>query len=360
MAKQKVLVMAGGTGGHVFPALAMAHELHDKGYEIHWLGTKTKIESKLVPEAGYELHTIDVEGLRGKGKLTLLLAPFKLLKALWQARKAVKKVSPVAVLGLGGFATGPGGLAARLMGIPLVIHEQNAIAGMTNKILSRFANVVMQAFEGALPNGLTVGNPVRKEITALTEKKTVNQPLNVLVVGGSLGAVALNNAIIDAAKQLLESGQQDEMPNIRHQVGVNNYDAVIEAYKAAGIDGNEKIHVSAFIDDMAAAYEWADLIVCRSGALTVSEVACAGVPALFIPYPFAVDDHQTKNAQVLVEAKAAEIKQQKELNAEWLMERWKYFQQNEATLMAMSANAKSAAIPNATELAVEQVLQQIK
>lgn len=354
--------MAGGTGGHVFPALAMAHELHDKGYEIHWLGTKTKIESKLVPEAGYQLHTIDVEGLRGKGKLTLLLAPFKLLKALWQARKAVKKVSPVAVLGLGGFATGPGGLAARLMGIPLVIHEQNAIAGMTNKILSRFANVVMQAFEGALPKGLTVGNPVRKEITALTEKNAVSKPLNILVVGGSLGAVALNNAIIDAAKQLSEDELQESMPNIRHQVGVNNYDGVIKAYKAAGIDldTNDHIEVSAFIDDMAAAYEWADLIVCRSGALTVSEVACAGVPALFIPYPFAVDDHQTKNAQVLVEAKAAEIKQQKELNAEWLMKRWKFYQENEATLIAMSANAKSVAIPNATELAVEQVLQQIK
>lgn len=358
--KQRILVMAGGTGGHVFPALAMAKQLQDKGYEIHWLGTQAGIEAKLVPAAGIELHTIEVTGLRGKGKLTLLAAPFKLVKALWQARRQVKKVKPVAVLGLGGFATGPGGLAARLMGIPLVIHEQNAIAGMTNKTLAPMANVVMQAFDGALPNALTVGNPVREDIVALPLKEKINTPLNILIVGGSLGAAALNSAVIDAIVANKKNGELKI--NICHQVGSRNIESVLAQYKDAGIElnGQNSIEVLAFIDDMAQAYQAADLIVCRSGALTVSEVACAGLPAIFVPFPFAVDDHQTKNADVLVQANAAELKAQNELTGEWLLERWQHFSDQPELLLTMAGQAKTVAINNATELAVEQLLLQIE
>lgn len=365
-----VMVMAGGTGGHVFPALAVADELKQQGYEIHWLGTAAGIEADVIPKSGYPLHCIQVTGLRGKGKLALLAAPFKIIKAIYQAWQFMRIVRPSAVLGLGGFATGPGGVAAKLLGVPLLIHEQNAFPGMTNRLLKPLANVVMQAFPNTFKgtNGLekllTTGNPVRAGILTAKEhceEKEAAEPkkLNILVVGGSLGAVALNNAVMDAlALTLKENAGAQVIPNIWHQVGKKNIDAVKQAYGEKNLTGKAK--VVAFIDDMAEAYAWADLVVCRAGALTVSEVACAGKAAIFIPFPFAVDDHQTANAQVLVNAGAAEIKQQKELTAQWLASRWQNYLENPEQIKQMSIAAKGASVADATQVVAEQVIKQIR
>lgn len=376
MTNKTVMVMAGGTGGHVFPALAVADELKQQGYDIHWLGTAAGIESELVPKAGYPLHCIKVAGLRGKGKLTLLLAPLKVLKAIFQAIKIMRVVRPSAVLGLGGFATGPGGIAAKLLRIPLLIHEQNAFPGMTNRLLRPLANVVMQAFpntfKGAknLSKQLTTGNPVRANIVALHAEKEplstaaasqTNTKINVLVVGGSLGAVGINTAVIDALSLLLANDSaplEQTTPNIWHQVGKRNFDTVTQQYAEKGL--TDKVKVVAFIDDMAAAYAWADIVVCRSGALTVSEVACAGKAAIFIPYPYAVDDHQTANAQVLVNAGAAEIKQQADLTATWLAGRWQYYLDNPQQIKKMAKAAKEQSITDAAQVVAEQVINQIR
>lgn len=363
-----VMVMAGGTGGHVFPALAVADELKQRGYDIHWLGTAAGIEADLVPKSGYPLHCINVTGLRGKGKLALLAAPWKIVKAIYQALQFMRIVRPSAVLGLGGFATGPGGVAAKLLGVPLLIHEQNAFPGMTNRLLKPLSNVVMQAFPNTfrgtkgLEKLLTTGNPVRANILALdkNEAKISNAEyaLNILVVGGSLGAVALNNAVINALSLMTKSDKENNLPNVWHQVGKKNIESVLQTYVDKGVDGKAK--VVAFIDDMSAAYAWADLVVCRAGALTVSEVACAGKAAIFIPFPFAVDDHQTANAQVLVNAGAAEVKQQKELTAEWLAERWKHYSEDTQQIKDMSIAAKGASISDATQVVTEQVIKQIR
>ena len=374
MTNKTVMVMAGGTGGHVFPALAVADELKSQGYDIHWLGTAAGIEADLVPKSGYPLHCINVTGLRGKGKLALLAAPWKIIKAIYQAIRFMRIVRPDAVLGLGGFATGPGGVAAKLLGIPLLIHEQNAFPGMTNRLLKPMSNVVMQAFPNTFRGSkkidrlFTTGNPVRTEIVALGDRKQDSHPrLNVLVVGGSLGAVALNNTVMDAlalmikdglAQGLSESELATALPNVKHQVGKKNFASVQQGYAEKGLEG--KAEVVSFIDDMAAAYDWADIVLCRSGALTVSELACAGKAAIFIPYPFAVDDHQTANAQVLVKAGAAEINQQKELTAHWLAERLKSYAENPERINLMSMAAKGASVANATEVVTEQVIKQIR
>tara|TARA_R110001583_G_scaffold154899_2_gene306581 strand:- start:639 stop:1781 length:1143 start_codon:yes stop_codon:yes gene_type:complete len=377
MKNKTVMIMAGGTGGHVFPALAVADELKEQGYDIHWLGTAAGIEADLVPKSGYPLHCINVTGLRGKGKLALLGAPWKITKAIYQAVQFMRIVRPSAVLGLGGFATGPGGVAAKLLGVPLLIHEQNAFPGMTNRLLKPMANVVMQAFPNTFKGSknldrlLTTGNPVRSTIVALgnahkndsDSNYVKKEKLNVLVVGGSLGAVGLNNAVMGALSLMVKESLADEvllnaLPNVWHQVGKKNIDAVQQGYAEKGLEG--KANVVAFIDDMAVAYEWADIVVCRSGALTVSEIACAGKAAIFIPFPFAVDDHQTANAQILVKAGAAEIKQQKELTAEWLAERLKSYSENPEKIKFMSIAAKGASIANATQVVTEQVIKQIR
>jgi UDP-N-acetylglucosamine--N-acetylmuramyl-(pentapeptide) pyrophosphoryl-undecaprenol N-acetylglucosamine transferase len=371
--KKTVMIMAGGTGGHVFPALAVADELKQQGYDIHWLGTAVGIEADLVPKSGYPLHCINVTGLRGKGKLALLAAPWKIIKAIFQALQFMRIVRPSAALGLGGFATGPGGVAAKLLGIPLLIHEQNAFPGMTNRLLKPLSNVVMQAFPNTFKGShkldrlFTTGNPVRANIVSLgsinKDDERKNQPLNVLVVGGSLGAVALNNAVMDALSLMVKgdhafSTLEHSLPNIWHQVGKKNIEAVLQAYAAKGLEGKAK--VVAFIDDMAVAYDWADVVVCRSGALTVSEIACAGKAAIFIPFPFAVDDHQTANAQILVKVGAAEIKQQKELTAEWLAERLKSYAEDPGKIKSMSIAAKSVSIANAAQVVTEQIIKQIR
>jgi len=345
-----VLMMAGGTGGHVFPALAVAHELKNQGYEIHWLGTAAGIEAELVPANGFPLHTINIAGLRGKGKLGLLGAPMKIFRAVAQALAVIRKVRPLAVVGLGGYATGPGGIAAWLKGIPLLIHEQNAYAGMTNKLLQRFSAVSMQAFPGALEGALVTGNPVRQEVVdipAPDSREFHTGNLRVLVVGGSLGAVALNTAVFEAMKQLPE----DKRPDLRHQVGKRNIEEVSALYKEAGINAD----VTAFIDDMAAAYSWADLVVCRSGALTVSEISAAGCAAIFVPFPYAVDDHQTANAQYLQKEGAAMIRQQTELTPDWLAQQWTLLADDRALLRDMSIKARELAKTDATDKVVEQV-----
>jgi UDP-N-acetylglucosamine--N-acetylmuramyl-(pentapeptide) pyrophosphoryl-undecaprenol N-acetylglucosamine transferase len=375
MTKKTIMIMAGGTGGHVFPALAVADELKQQGYEIHWLGTAAGIEADVIPKAGYPLHCIEVTGLRGKGKLALLAAPLKIIKAIYQALRFMRIVNPSAVLGLGGFATGPGGIAAKLLGAPLLIHEQNAFPGMTNRLLKPFANVVMQAFPNTfkgtkgLEKLLTTGNPVRSNILALNElssgesqtvgSDTESSKMNVLVIGGSLGAVGLNNAVMDALVLLnKDATSESKVPNVWHQVGKKNFESVQQSYVEKGLEGKAK--VSDFIDDMAKAYDWADLVVCRSGALTVSEVACAGKAAIFIPFPFAVDDHQTANAQILAHAGAAEVKQQSELSADWLANKLKKYAEQPQLIKNMSIAAKAVSVVDATEVVAQQVIKQIR
>ncbi|AVV35445.1 undecaprenyldiphospho-muramoylpentapeptide beta-N-acetylglucosaminyltransferase [Halomonas sp. SF2003] len=313
--------MAGGTGGHVIPALSLARALAAAGHEIHWLGSPRGIENRLVPDAGYPLHRVEVAGLRGKGLAGYAAIPFRLARAVLQARRVIRELKPVLVVGLGGFASGPGGLAARLEGIPLIIHEQNAIAGLTNKVLARMATRVYAAFPGAFPPALgaqVVGNPVRDEIAdvgaaeRVTETAGEARALHLLVMGGSLGAQALNETLAPALALLPEASR----PVVRHQAGRDKQEATLAAYQAAGVTAE----VSEFIGDMAEAYAWADLVVCRAGALTVAELAAAGRPAVLVPFPHAVDDHQTVNAAVLVKADAARLIPQNTLTAERLAE----------------------------------------
>ena len=309
-----VIIMAGGTGGHVYPALATAKELISRGYTVSWVGAPDSFESRLVPQHKIEFDAIDIKGLRGNGIKRLLTAPFLLTQSLGQALSVMRRRKPALVIGMGGFASGPGGVAARLTGTPLVIHEQNAIAGFTNKLLSKFATVVCEAFPGtfrASKKVVTTGNPVRAEIAEIappTERMAQhNRPLRLLVVGGSLGAAALNE-VVPAALALID---EDKRPATGHQSGRNKEQQTQQAYEEAGV----KAWVVEFIDDMAEAYSWADLMICRSGALTISELAAAGVASILVPYPFAVDDHQTLNARYLADKGAAVILQQQDMSA---------------------------------------------
>lgn len=346
-----VLMMAGGTGGHVFPALAVAKELQQQGAVIHWLGTESGIEAELVPDAGIALHYLAIKGLRGKGLLGLLKAPFKIIKATLQAKKIITEIKPHVVVGFGGYVTGPGGVAAKIAGIPLVIHEQNAIAGLTNKLLAKLSDSVMQAFPNTLKNARTVGNPVRESVTVLPAPATrINidsKELNVLVIGGSLGAVALNNKVLEAMQSLPLVAR----PHLWHQVGKHNIEAMQAAYQSAGVEAK----VVAFIDDVATAYQWADLVVCRAGALTVAEVAAAGCAALFVPFPFAVDDHQTANANYLVKENAALMIQQAELSATELSQKWTHYSENKQELLQLANAAQALAITTATTAVVDEI-----
>jgi len=317
---KRLLVMAGGTGGHVFPGLAVANMLRDQGWELHWLGCSTRMEADLVPKHNIDISYIDVEGVRGNGIVRLIKAPFQLIRSVWQARRVIKSFKPDVVLGMGGFASGPGGIAAKLCSIPLILHEQNAVAGLTNRYLAKVATKVMVAFDGALSahEPSVVGNPVRQDIVELG-RQTVNKGkiLNILVVGGSLGAKILNDTL-PATLPLLDSISV----NIVHQAGKNNGSALQENYltnnSALLEQQTSMVKVSDFIDDMAQAYQQADIVICRAGALTVSEIAVLGLPAIFIPLPYAVDDHQTKNAQALSDNKAAVIIPQSTLSPESL------------------------------------------
>lgn len=347
MAKPHVLIMAGGTGGHVFPALAVADELRSRGVEVSWMGTKAGLESRIVPEAGIPIHYIKVSGLRGKGLVGWLLAPVKLVIAIIHALAIVIKIKPVSVLGMGGFASGPGGVAAWLLRRPLVLHEQNAVIGMTNKLLSHIATRLMEAFPGAFKDNMAehVGNPIRKAISDLPEPAVRYQQredaIRILVIGGSLGAQALNETVPQAIAALPESINVE----VWHQSGANKLDITCDSYQQSSVTAN----VVSFVDDMAKAYAWADLVICRAGALTVSELSAAGVAAIFIPFPYAVDDHQTLNAQYLVDAGAARLMQQKSLTAESLSDcLQELIDKGRSHLLKMAEAARTCAKPDAT------------
>lgn len=342
-----VMIMAGGTGGHVFPALSLASWLRERGFRIVWLGTRRGIEARLVPAAGIEVEWIDIGGLRGKTVGTLLAAPWRLARALWQSLRAVWRHRPIVVVGLGGYVTGPGGVAARLAGKPLVIHEQNAVAGFTNRMLAKVATRVLEGFEGGFApsvGAIAVGNPVRDAFFALPPPAARfaerQGAIRVLVIGGSQGAQRLNALVPNALGQL--KGECDIV--VRHQSGERNFDATRAEYAKCGVSAD----VTAFIDDVAEAYAWADLVICRAGALTVAEVAAVGLAAIFIPLPSAVDDHQTRNAEFLVARGAAIRLAERELDATKLAEYLRDLSRDRSVLLNMADRARELARPAAT------------
>ena len=342
-----VVIMAGGTGGHIYPGIAVANAIKARfpmrSTPVMWLGSEGGLETELVPKAGLPIQTISVSGLRGKGMLTRLAAPFKLLKACWQARRFFKEYQPSIVIGMGGFVAGPGGLMSKWLGIPLIVHEQNAVAGMTNRYLNRLATVSLTAFPDALPNGKTVGNPVRKSLTELDlpAERFLQRSgrLKLLVLGGSLGAQAINECLPQALALMPEA----DRPVVIHQTGHKTFEETRTAYEQAGI----KAEVVDYIHEMDQAYAWADLAVCRAGAMTIAELTAVGLGSVLIPFPHAVDDHQTLNADYLVKQGGALLKQQAELTPEWLAEHLALFDNNRTALVDMSSKAKLAAYPNA-------------
>ncbi|MEJ4046365.1 undecaprenyldiphospho-muramoylpentapeptide beta-N-acetylglucosaminyltransferase [Erwinia sp. SLM-02] len=347
MSGKRLMVMAGGTGGHVFPGLAVAHHLMAQGWQVRWLGTADRMEADLVPKHGIDIEFIRISGLRGKGIKAQLAAPLRIFNAWRQARAIMKRWQPDVVLGMGGYVSGPGGLAAWSCGIPVVLHEQNGIAGLTNKWLAKIAKKVMQAFPGAFPNAEVVGNPVRTDVLALplpAERLTGRVgPTRVLVIGGSQGARILNQTLPEVAAILGDS------ITLWHQVGKGALDSVNQAYAQVGQTQHK---VAEFIDDMAEAYAWADVVVCRSGALTVSEVAAAGLPAIFVPFQHK-DRQQYWNALPLEQAGAAKIYEQPQFTAETVastLAGW-----DRATLLQMAEKARAVAIPDATERVAAEV-----
>lgn len=345
--QQCVLIMAGGTGGHVFPALAAADCLRKRGVDVQWLGTRRGIESTVVPAANIPIHYINVAGIRGKGFVSVLKAIVQMLTALIQAFRVVRRLKPICVLGMGGFASGPGGVAAWLTGKPLVIHEQNAVAGTTNRILATFATRVLQGYPMTLGGKKAhyIGNPVRKAIAELPAPEQRWQPephaLKLLVLGGSLGSKPINDVLIDALQQMPAA----QRPQVWHQSGSAHFNSVSDAYDAAGLD----VRVQAFIDDMSAAYAWADLVLCRAGALTVAEISCAGVASVLVPLPHAIDDHQTHNAKWLVDHHAAVMLKQSDMTARSLAQLLVTLTQKTADLLAMANAARSLAKTDAAE-----------
>jgi UDP-N-acetylglucosamine--N-acetylmuramyl-(pentapeptide) pyrophosphoryl-undecaprenol N-acetylglucosamine transferase len=316
MTQKCALIMAGGTGGHIFPGLAVAQALRDKGWRVHWLGTPGSMESRLVPPRGFPLELIDFSGVRGKGLRTLALLPLRLAKAFWQSIQVVRRVRPDVVVGLGGYITFPGGLMAVLLGKPLVLHEQNSVAGMANRVLSTVAKRVFTAFPNVLTKGQWVGNPLRAEFLtqAAPEQRFAQRsgPLQVLVVGGSLGARALNTVVPQALALIPEA----QRPVVTHQAGEKQIDELRANYGAAQVQAT----LTPFIDNTAQAFAEADLVICRAGASTVTEIAAVGAAAVFVPFPFAVDDHQTSNAQFLVSQGGGWLMPQTEMTPERLAE----------------------------------------
>jgi len=347
MSSRPILVMAGGTGGHVYPALAVARALEAHSQDIVWLGTHRGLESTVVPNAGIDIEWISVKGLRRKGIAALFIAPFQLAWALLQALGVIFRRRPAAVLGMGAWLTRR----------PLVIHEQNAAAGLTNRLLARLARVVLQAFPGSFNSSIvaeTVGNPVREDIAAVAAPadrfNARTGPLRLLVLGGSQGALALNTSVPAALSKLAA----DERPVVRHQCGSRTLDIARAAYAEANVE----VELVPFIDDMAATYAWADLVVCRAGALTVAELCAVGLPALFIPYPAAVDDHQTANARPMADAGAAVIIDESMLNADVLAGQLREWLSNRQELLDKAEKAhrldKPSALARITELCLEQ------
>ncbi|MCX3309854.1 undecaprenyldiphospho-muramoylpentapeptide beta-N-acetylglucosaminyltransferase [Pantoea vagans] len=352
MSGKRLMVMAGGTGGHVFPGLAVAHHLMEQGWQVRWLGTADRMEADLVPKHGIDIDFIRISGLRGKGMKALLLAPLRIFNAWRQARRIMKAWQPDVVLGMGGYVSGPGGLAAWSCGIPVVLHEQNGIAGLTNKWLAKIATKVLQAFPGAFPAADVVGNPVRTDVLALPlpAQRLADRhgPIRVLVIGGSQGARILNQTLPQVAALV-----GDEI-TLWHQTGKGAQPETEKAYQQVGQTQHK---VTEFIDDMAAAYAWADVVVCRSGALTVSEVAAAGLPAIFVPFQHK-NRQQYWNALPLEKAGAARIFEQPQFTAEAVADLLRHW--DRATLLTMAEQARQVAIPDATERVAQEVARAAK
>ena len=344
-AHHRILIVAGGTGGHIYPALAVAEHLKNFDVTAVWLGSRSGLESRIVPAAGLRLFRLAVTGLRRRGLTGWLMAPFTLTIALLQAIWVVVRTKPRIVLGMGGFASGPGGLAAWICRRPLVIHEQNAVAGLTNSLLSRIATRVLQGFPGAFPKdrvSATIGNPVRESIVALqppAARARSDDRVRLLVVGGSRGAGALNAHVPLALARLGHASVE-----VWHQAGAGGTAKTQQCYQGNGLSAR----VSEFIDDMSVAYAWADIVVCRAGAITVSELAAVGVASILVPYPFAVDDHQTKNAQYLLGADAALVVAEGEDFTQRLATALQQLTADRASLLDYACRARSLAKPNAT------------
>ena len=337
-----LLVMAGGTGGHVFPGLAVADLLRERGWKVVWMGNPDSMEARLVPARGYEMAWVKFGALRGKGLLRKLLLPLALLSGFWQAWREIRRIKPDVVLGMGGYISFPGGMMAVLAGCPLIIHEQNSVAGLANRVLSKVADRIVTGFPDVLAKGEWVGNPVRQEIADLPvpadrfAERGEQEPLRLLVLGGSLGAAALNEMVPQGLGLLTE----EERPQVVHQAGERHLEQLQSNYQKAGVQA----HCVAFIDDMAGAYEWADLVICRSGALTIAELAAAGVASILVPFPHAVDDHQTFNAKFLVSAGAAFLLPQNEMTPESISLIRNY---SRGQLQQMAERARAMAKPEA-------------
>ena len=353
-----LMVMAGGTGGHIYPALAIAKQLQQKGVSIVWLGTREGLEARVIPQQGFDIEWIDIKGVRGTGLLRWLKLPLQLSKAVFQTIAIFNRRKPDALLSMGGFVAGPGGIAGKLKRIPLILHEANAIVGLTNKVLAHIATKVMCAFpntRGLAKDTEVVGNPVRDDIIALhqaNQRLSQNETrLRLLIVGGSQGALSLNKTLPDAIS-LLDPAIR---PEIRHQTGKGRSDEVIEDYQKYGFE----VDVREYLDDIAGSYAWADLIICRAGAMTVAEITTAGLPALIVPYPYSAGDHQVFNAQYLVENNAADLLLHQDLSSESLAAKLSRLLTDQQLLAQMSANSLALAKTDATEKAVkvcEQVL----
>ncbi|MFT7387904.1 MAG: UDP-N-acetylglucosamine--N-acetylmuramyl-(pentapeptide) pyrophosphoryl-undecaprenol N-acetylglucosamine transferase [Candidatus Endobugula sp.] len=346
------LIMAGGTGGHIFPAMAVAKKLIQRGATVSWLGTLHGMESAIVPAENIPLHTITIKGFRGKNWLQKMIVPLLLIRSIFQAIQVIRQTRSTVVIGFGGFVAAPGGIAARLLGKKLIIHEQNSIAGSTNKLLSKLSHQTLEAFPNTLVNGIHVGNPIRSEITDLNNTKQSNdapkKTLHVLVMGGSLGAKAINDIAPSAFALTSKLTRKDSallVVDVWHQTGKGKQNRVNEDYKTLNVAAK----VDEFIDDVAAAYAWADVIICRAGALTVSEVAIAGVPAIFIPLPSAIDNHQYHNAKWLVNNNAALLVEQKNLTDESLSECLMTLVNDNQKLLHMKIELQHLALPKATD-----------
>ena len=348
----RVMIMAGGTGGHVYPGLAVADELMALGAEVIWLGTREGIESRLVPAAGIPVAWISISGLRGKSLMRRLLSPFRLALAMVQAMIILLRHRPMAVLGMGGFVAGPGGLVTWLLRKPLLVHEQNAVVGMTNRLLAPMAKRVFEAFPRSFPrryHAVSVGNPVRSDIVQIAPPadrfSRRKGPLRLLVVGGSQGAQILNRIV----PELLSLYAASDRPLVRHQTGERHYQATLACYQEFNIEAD----ISAFLSDISESYSWADVVLCRSGALTVSEIAVAGLPAIFVPYPYAVDDHQKHNAQCLVEVDAAYLFDEASLDSKVLKDLFDQLiadaTNDRKRLCEMATNARQLALPDAAK-----------
>ena len=347
-----VLIAAGGTGGHVYPALAVADYLREKNVKVTWVGTEKGLEHRVVPAANIPLEIISISGLRGKGLLNLFFVPLKLVLAIAQVIKIFLRIKPDAVLGMGGFVSGPCGLAAFVLSKPLYLHEQNAIPGLTNKVLSYLATTVMQAFPDSFKgnkNAIALGNPIRKDISnipAPEERMAEHKDkIHLLIIGGSLGAQALNENVPQALSEVARELQ----PDVWHQTGKNKLESTIDNYKKVNVDAK----VTEFIENMAEAYAWADLVICRAGALTISELANAGVGAILVPYPYAVDDHQTANAAYLTNVDAAVLIQQEQLVPKLKETLTELLQAGRTKLITMAKAARALSKPNATQAVAE-------